>query len=335
MNFFCHCRGQYPGIRPRICGHFLFVQFLRNAQRLVRADFKTFGAVILQFCQIIQKRRVLRLLFSLYRLHRRDCRRLFRQMGNQFLCRPLLLKPVLLIQKRRIKIFRPFHGFPFAVKKLPFGFHPCHHAVKRRLHKIPDFPLPVHHHPKHAGHHPAHGNHRTVRLQIGFYGIPVFQRKHTGKIDSHQIILFGPQICSRTKIVIGGQIFCFPYPPQNLFLRLGINPYPFAYLARDMCLLLHQTVNILPFPSGVGADIDDLHIRPVQKPADGFKLFSHVIYHFVLKFFRNERQGSQRPAFQFLVIDLRVTHSHQMTHAPSDHRIFRFHITVPVTHIQF
>ena len=49
----CHRRREYSCVGTGISGHLLFIQFLDNAQGFIGADLEIFGAVILQFRQII------------------------------------------------------------------------------------------------------------------------------------------------------------------------------------------------------------------------------------------------------------------------------------------
>ncbi len=94
--------------------------------------------------------------------------------------------------------------------------------VKRRLGKFTDLPFPAHHHPLHTGHDAAHRDDGPVAfhaddsilcLQEPGNGIPIFQGKQTGKINSHQVIFFRPEISRFTEVVIFRQILCFPDAP--------------------------------------------------------------------------------------------------------------------------
>ena len=58
-------------------------------------------------------------------------------------------------------------------------------------------------------------------------------------------------------------------------------------------LLLHKTVDILSFPSRVGADIDGIHITSIQQPAHDLKLFLNAVDHFIFELFRNKWNGLQ------------------------------------------
>ncbi len=100
-----------------------------------------------------------------------------------------------------------------------------------------------------------------------------------------------------------------------------------------MSLLLHKTVNIFPLPPGIGAYINRIHILTVQKPAYNLKLFSGGGNDFILKFCGNKGNRLQRPSFIFFIIDLRITHGHQMPHAPGNDGVFGFHISVAVSRI--
>ena len=64
-DLLCHSRTQDAGVRPRIGSELFFIELLGRGERLVRADLKKAGAVVLQFSQIIQERRILFFLLSL------------------------------------------------------------------------------------------------------------------------------------------------------------------------------------------------------------------------------------------------------------------------------
>ena len=115
---------------------------------------------------------------------------------------------------------------------------------------------------------------------------------------------------------------------KDLFLCLRIDPDSLPHLSLYPCHLFHQTVNILSLPSGIGTDIDHINVLTFQKAADDLELFLHRGNHLIEKFFRNKRQRSETPAFVFFIVNLRITHSDQMTNAPGHHRIFALQITV-------
>ena len=77
--------------------------------------------------------------------------------------------------------------------------------------------------------------------------------------------------------------FCLPDASEDLFLRLGIDPAPAAFLALHPRHLLHQAVDIFSFPSGVRTYIDPLHIFPVQESCNDAKLFGNRRDHLILK----------------------------------------------------
>ena len=54
--------GQHPGIGPGIGDHLLLVKLLDYLKGFIRADFKHFGTVVLQFSQVVEKGRILCLL---------------------------------------------------------------------------------------------------------------------------------------------------------------------------------------------------------------------------------------------------------------------------------
>ena len=136
------------------------------------------------------------------------------------------------------------------------------------------------------------------------------------------------------QIIVSRQVFCFPDTSQDLFLCLGIDPYPTAFLALHACHLLHQPVDVFSFPSRVGTDIDTGHIRPVQKGTYDLKLLFHAADHFVLPFLWQKWQGTQGPALVFFIIDFRITHGHQMTHTPGHYRFRCLQIAVFSAEIQ-
>ena len=134
-------------------------------------------------------------------------------------------------------------------------------------------------------------------------------------------------------MIISRQIFRFPDPAEDLLLGLGIDPDPFLFLAggyfrhhRD------QTVDIFPFPSRVGTDVNGRHVAAKQLSFDDPVLFLHGADHFVLKRFRQERDRVERPFFQSRIIGVGIAHGDQMPDAPRHHVGFRFHIAVKALH---
>ena len=115
---------------------------------------------------------------------------------------------------------------------------------------------------------------------------------------------------------------------KDLLLRLRIDPDSFPYLAFDSGHLLHEAVDVFSLPPGIGTDIDHVHVLPFQKAADDLKLLFHRRNHLIEEFFRDKRQGRKTPAPVFLVVDLRITHAHQMTDAPGHHGILTLQIAV-------
>ena len=57
-DFLCNCRRQDSGIGSWIRNQFLFIKFLNDFQGFIRTDFEESGTFILQFCQIVKKRRI-------------------------------------------------------------------------------------------------------------------------------------------------------------------------------------------------------------------------------------------------------------------------------------
>ena len=84
------------------------------------------------------------------------------------------LKTVLLIQYRRIIVFRALHCSPLCGKRLFLQLKIADHPVKRSLGKRPDLPLSVHDHAQDAGHDSTNGDHCTISLQIILYSLTVF-----------------------------------------------------------------------------------------------------------------------------------------------------------------
>ena len=135
------------------------------------------------------------------------------------------------------------------------------HAIKRSFNEISYLSFPVYDHPKHTCHDSSHTDHCLVSLQKILDSISIFQCQRSGKVDSHEIILFCSKISSITQSIVLREILCLPDPSENLLLRLGIDPDSFAHLPLHTGHLIHQTINIFSLPSGVGADIDDINIR--------------------------------------------------------------------------
>ncbi len=202
MYLLGHCRGQHSGICPRIGNHLFLIQLLNYPQSLIGTNLEELGAVILQLRQVVEQGRILVLLFPADALHQNIAHRRFFQMRDQPLRVRLFLKAILLVELWRTipGRFRRLgsgasHRAPFPLETLVLKPEIPQHPVKGSLHKGPDLPLPVHHDSQHAGHDPPHGNHGLIAFQIIFYRISVLQGKRPGEIDSHQVILFRPQVC--------------------------------------------------------------------------------------------------------------------------------------------
>ena len=140
---------------------------------------------------------------------------------------------------------------------------------------------------------------------------------------------------SSTQIVICRIILGFPDTAQNLFLGLGIDPDSFALFIMYTCHLLHKSVNILSLSSGVRAYIDCIHILPVQQTAYNLILFLGTLDHFVFEILRNKRNRRKAPSSQLFIVDLRITHGHQMTHTPGYDSLIGLQITIKRSHIIF
>ena len=212
VDLLCHRTGQHSGIRSRIGHQLLFIQFLRKLQRFIRTDLKTFRTFVLKFCQVIQKGRITRLLLPLHRQNQRFLRNDSLQFPNQRFCIFFFLKAVFFIQQRRLIVGAAFHCPPFTGKPLSCQLLNQKHPVKRRLYKASDLSFSADHHPQHTGHDPSYRDHGSVRILKTRHRTAVLKRQKSGKIDPHQIILFGPQICGIRQMVIFRQILCFPDP---------------------------------------------------------------------------------------------------------------------------
>ena len=116
MNFLCHCRGQDPGVRSGVCDHLFLVQLLYDTQGFIRADLEHLRTVVLQFCQVVEQRRVLVLLFSSNALQDDLAHRLLFQMGYQLLRIRFLFKTVFLVELGRGKPGGTFHCLPLSGK---------------------------------------------------------------------------------------------------------------------------------------------------------------------------------------------------------------------------
>ena len=118
----------------------------------------------------------------------------------------------------------------------------------------------------------------------------------------------------------------------NLLLRLRVNPDAALILARHVCHLTDEPVDVLSLTAGVGADIDPLHIRTVEQLFDDSKLLSGRADDFVFVCARNKRKGIQTPLFILLVVDLRITHGDQMAEAPGHDKMLGFLVSIAFGH---
>ena len=62
---------------------------------------------------------------------------------------------------------------------------------------------------------------------------------------------------------------------------------------------------------------------PVRKALPGY-----IGYNFILEFLWKEWQCLKAPALELHVVGFRITHSHQMAHAPRHHCLIRLYIPV-------
>ena len=129
----------------------------------------------MQFCKVVQQRRIFGLFFAGYRIHNRFPGSHIR---NQFFCTFTLQKAILFIQKGRLEVFAAFHASPLRIERMPGQLQILQYTIKRGFYKPPDFSFTIHHNSKDAGHNTAHRNHCFIPSQESFYRITVFQGKH-------------------------------------------------------------------------------------------------------------------------------------------------------------
>ena len=228
-----------------------------------------------------------------------------------------------------MEIAASIRGSPLSLKGSVLQTESGCHTVKRRFDEASDFPLPPDNHSQHTGHDPSDGDGLIFLTQIVRDSVGIPQGKGAGKVDSHQIILFCPEERSGSQIVIGGYILCLADPTENFLLRLGVNPHSLlASGSRNLSHHRHQAVDILSLPPGVRADIDGIHILPVQKPLHNVKLFFDTSDYLIFKFPRQKRQCIEGPPPVFLVIFFRIAHGYQVPHAPGNHTAVGFQIAV-------
>ena len=322
-----HCTGEDSCVRSGIGHQFLFIEFLNDLQSLVRADPEPAGTVVLQFRQIIEQRRVpdLLLLLGLQDLRLRNAG----EAPNQFLRVLPFFESILFIELRGAEIPGAFHGFPFSREAHAVLRKSSQHPVEGCLHEVPDLPLPPDHHAKHAGHDPAHAHHGlSVVLQESRQCASVLQRQRPGEIDPHQVILLGPEVGCGAQVVVSAPVLRLPDAPEDLLLRLGIDPHPLPLLAPDAGHLVHQAVDVLALPPGVGADIDGAHVLPGQQLLHDLELRLYVADHLVEEVLRQKWQRLHVPPFVFLVIFFRIAHGHQVAHTPGHDRVPALQISV-------
>ncbi len=255
------------------------------------------------------------------------------QMGDEILRILPVFKAVFFIEGRGIGIDALLLHMPLRIKAALVpgtGTKASDHPVKRSFYKAADLPLPLYHHAQNAGHDPAHRDDAAIHLQIIPDAVSVFQRQCSGKIDTHQVIFLGPQKGSGSQMIVFPVILCFFDAPDDLFLGLGIDPDTALVLTPDPCLHGHQTVNILTLSSGVGTDVDILHLRTGQNALYDLKLLLYPVDDLIAVFIRNKGDGGERPFLIFLIVGIRITHGHQMPHAPGHDGIVCLHIAVPL-----
>ena len=341
-DLFGHRGGQDSGVRPGIGRQFLFIQLLGGLQSLVGTDLEEAGTVILQLGQVVKQGRPPGLLLMGNGFHHRDplLRRALPQIRDQGFGVLLPEETAVLVKTGRIKINTPFHGFPFRLEAFRFpgslrrrlsvhGTEGADDPVEGGLDEVADLPLPPDHHAQDTGHDPAHGDHAAVLSQEIPDAVPVFEGQGPGKVDTHQVVLLGPQIGGGAQVVIFGFGLCLPDAAQDLLPGLGIDPDPFLVPAGDPGLLGDQAVDIFPFPSGVGTDINGLHLRIGQDLFDDRELLFDAVDDLVLILVRDKGNGRKGPPFIFLIVGVGITHGHQMPDAPGHDGIRSLHIAVP------
>ena len=328
-DFLGNSRRQHTRICTRVCNEFFLIQILHNLQRLVGRNLKQFGTFVLQLREVEKQRRILLFLLFFDAFNGGGHRRRL-QIRNQFFSIRLLLETVFFVQFGTIEIRRTFHRPPFAVDGAVANSKIAHNAVKSRFLELPDFPFPAHHHTKHARHHAPDSNHGVfVEIQVVFEHIAVFDGQNPRKIDAHQIVLLCAEICSVRKVVVSVQWLSLADSTADFLLGLRIYPNALAeFFGGDVCHHIHKPVNILSLAPGVGADVYAVHILAQEQCLNNVKLFLHVGDDFVQKFIRDKGQRLLPPTFQIRIINLRVTHSYEVSHAPSNDGLLPFEITV-------
>ena len=204
----------------------------------------------------------------------------------------------------------------------------CLDPEKRSLDKGADFPLSADDHAKYAGHDPADGDDSVVCPQCPAHCVAVAQGEGPGKIDAHEVVFLSAQIGCGSQIVIGRGGLCLPDSAQDLFLCLRIDPDSEFFFALYAGLRGYQTVDILALTPGVRADVDGLHLRVGQDAPDDPELFFYSVDDLVFVFLRNKGDRGHGPPLQGGVIGIGIGHGHQVTDAPGDYGILRFHISV-------
>ena len=108
----CHGTGEHPRVRPWICHQLFLIQLLYELERLIGAYLESFGAVILYLGEIVEQRRILRLLLFLLFQQGRLIRGGYLIYERLRVLAPL--KAVLLVELRRTRIFAAIDSPPLA-----------------------------------------------------------------------------------------------------------------------------------------------------------------------------------------------------------------------------
>ena len=108
----CHGTGEHPRVRSGICHQLFLIQLLYELERLIGAYLESLGAVILYLGEIVEQRRILRLLLFLLFQQGRLIRGGYLIYERLRVLSPL--KAILLVELRRACIFASLDGPPLA-----------------------------------------------------------------------------------------------------------------------------------------------------------------------------------------------------------------------------
>ena len=162
-----------------------------------------------------------------------------------------------------------------------------------------------------------------------FEHIAIFDGQNPRKIDAHQIIFLGAEIRRIGKIVVSVKRFCLTDTAPDFLLGLRINPNPLArFFGGNARHHVHKPINILALAPGVGAYINTIHILTQEQSLHDVKLFLNVWNDFIQKLLRDKGQRLLPPTLQIRIVNLWITHSYEMPHAPSNDGLLPFEITV-------